>query len=157
MARKPTMTKLLSHMIKQKEEMHMTVFLIQSTRGYHRQQQRKVTLELWKIPWRCPFKVITYYGKSAFTSINLFLYNSLPSDIWFLPNESVFKRKVIKLKQWQWLGNSWLGALLAINKFTSQYPETSHLPLFIYFISFSVSCISSGAIIHSAFTLLAEN
>lgn len=111
-------------------------------------------LKLWKIPWQCPFKVITYYGKSAFTSINSFLYNSLPSDIWFLPNESVFKKKVIKLKQWQWLSNSWLRSVLAINKSTSQYPATSHLPLIIYFISFSVSCISSEAITHSAFTLL---
>lgn len=36
MAQKPKMTKLLSRMIKQKEEMYMTAFLIQSTRGYHR-------------------------------------------------------------------------------------------------------------------------
>lgn len=142
-----TITKLHSHTVKLKERKkvhHNLAFPEQKGLSYAT-VKIKGMMKLWQIPWQCPFKVITYYGKSAFTSINLFLYNSLPSDIWFLPNESVFKSKVIKLKQWEWLSNPWPGAVLAINKSTLQYPETSYLPLFIYFISFSAPCISYGA------------
>lgn len=115
-----TISKLHSHTVelKQRRKVYRNLPYPEQKGLSYTTSKIKVTMKLWQIPWQCPFKVITYYGKSAFTSINLFLYNSLPSDIWFLPNESVFKSKVIKLKQWGWRSNSWLGAVLAINKST---------------------------------------
>lgn len=45
---KPNNNNILSHTIRQKEEISMTAFLIQSTTGYDRKQQKKSHAETMK-------------------------------------------------------------------------------------------------------------